>query len=437
MKSKILAITAIMHKDFKLLFKDKMAVFFTFFFPLIFAFFFGSIIGGGGGASKGMKVAVIDLDNTPSSQIFVEQLKNSSALRVTTTTEEQARELVRKGKLVAFILLPKGFGENYSSVFSGNVPELKVGIDPSRKAEAGYLEGALMKLGVKRFESLFSDANKMISQLDLSVEKIKKDENVPEAWKGLLSEFLPQMNQLIKKQAQDTENGKTPMFGGANGADSNPMMPLKISQQDVSVKRRGPKNAYSITIPQAIIWAIMGVVIGFAVNIVQEKRLGTVNRLSLAPISRLQIMSGKALGCFTAQLAVTSLLLTIAYFMLGVNFDIAKVLLAVVAAGICFVGIMMFFASLAKTERSVAGLTNAFLIIMGMIGGAMIPLFVMPGWMQSISNISPVKWSILALEGAIWRDFSYSEMLLPVLVLISIGVVFFALGTRLLKLEQI
>ncbi len=436
MKTKILAITAIMHKDFKLLFKDKMAVFFTFFFPLIFAFFFGSIIGGGS-ASKGMKVAVTDLDNSSSSQVFVEQLKNSDALRVTITTEEKARELVRKGKLVAFILLPKGFGENYSSVFSGNVPELKVGIDPSRKAEAGYLEGALMKLGVKRFESLFSDANKMISQLDLSVEKIKKDENVPEAWKGLLSEFLPQMNQLIKKQAQDNENGKTPMFGGANGADSNPMMPLKISQQDVSVKRRGPKNAYSITIPQAIIWAIMGVVIGFAVNIVQEKRLGTVNRLSLAPISRLQIMSGKALGCFTAQLAVTSLLLTIAYFMLGVNFDIAKVLLAVVAAGICFVGIMMFFASLAKTERSVAGLTNAFLIIMGMIGGAMIPLFVMPGWMQSISNISPVKWSILALEGAIWRDFSYSEMLLPVLVLISIGVVFFALGTRLLKLEQI
>jgi len=78
MKSKILAITAIMHKDFKLLFKDKMAVFFTFVFPLIFAFFFGSIIGGG--ASKGLKVAVTDLDGTPSSQSFVEQLKNSDVV---------------------------------------------------------------------------------------------------------------------------------------------------------------------------------------------------------------------------------------------------------------------------------------------------------------------------------------------------------------------
>ncbi len=437
MKSKILVITAIMHKDFKLLFKDKMAVFFTFFFPLIFAFFFGSIMGGGGATSKGMKVAVTDLDNSSSSQIFVEQLKKSSALRVTITTEKHARVLVRKGKRVAFILLPKGFGENYSSVFSGKVPELKVGIDPSRKAEAGYLEGALMKLGVKRFESLFSDADNMTHQLDLSVEKIQQDENMPEQWKDLLSQFLPQMNQLIKKQAQNDEKEKMPIIGKARGNQSNPLIPLKITQQDIRVKRSGPKNAYAITIPQAIIWAIMGVVIGFAVNIVQEKRLGTVNRLSLAPISRLQIMSGKALGCFVAQLLVTSLLLIIAYFILGVRFELPKVLIAVMAAGICFVGIMMFFASLAKTERSVAGLTNAFLIIMGMIGGAMIPLFVMPGWMQSISNVSPVKWSILAIEGAIWRDFSYSEMLLPVLVLMSIGIIFFTLGTRLLKLEQI
>ena len=34
---------ALMKKDFKLLFRDKMAVFFTFVFPLVFAFIFGSI----------------------------------------------------------------------------------------------------------------------------------------------------------------------------------------------------------------------------------------------------------------------------------------------------------------------------------------------------------------------------------------------------------
>jgi len=119
-----------------------------------------------------------------------------------------------------------------------------------------------------------------------------------------------------------------------------------------------------------------------------------------------------------------------------VRFNLPKLVLAAVASGVCFVGLMMFFASLAKTERSVAGITNAFLVMMGMIGGAMIPLFVMPGWMQAISDFSPVKWAIVAFEGAIWRDFSYSEMMTPVSILLAIGIVAFILGIRMVKLEE-
>jgi ABC-2 type transport system permease protein len=63
----------------------------------------------------------------------------------------------------------------------------------------------------------------------------------------------------------------------------------------------------------------------------------------------------------------------------------------------------------------------------------MIPLFVMPSWMQTVSNASPVKWGILALEGATWRGFSASEMALPVGVLLGVGVAGFALGVRLFR----
>jgi ABC-2 type transport system permease protein len=153
------AIKAIMLKDFKLLFKDKMAVFFTFIFPLVFAFFFGSIFAGGGGGSNGLKIAVADLDNTETSQSFIKQLDDSDELVVTIFDQQKAQNLVRTGKVTAFMILPKGFGEKYGSVFSGEVPEVLIGIDPARKAEAGYLEGALMKQGVKRFENLFSNAN--------------------------------------------------------------------------------------------------------------------------------------------------------------------------------------------------------------------------------------------------------------------------------------
>ena len=63
----------------------------------------------------------------------------------------------------------------------------------------------------------------------------------------------------------------------------------------------------------------------------------------------------------------------------------------------------------------------------------MVPQFVMPAWMQAAGVISPIRWAILAIEGGVWRQFSVTEMVLPCAILISVGLVCFALGTRGLK----
>ena len=57
--------------------------------------------------------------------------------------------------------------------------------------------------------------------------------------------------------------------------------------------------------------------------------------------------------------------------------------------------------------------------------------------MRTLSSLSPVKWSILALEGAIWRDFSFREMLLPCAVLLGFAALFAALGLlRFARMER-
>jgi ABC-2 type transport system permease protein len=57
-----------------------------------------------------------------------------------------------------------------------------------------------------------------------------------------------------------------------------------------------------------------------------------------------------------------------------------------------------------------------------------VPLLFLPSFMKVLSHFSPVKWSILALEGSIWRGFTLSEMLLPCGVLIAIGLACLAIG---------
>jgi ABC-2 type transport system permease protein len=70
---------------------------------------------------------------------------------------------------------------------------------------------------------------------------------------------------------------------------------------------------------------------------------------------------------------------------------------------------------------------------LAMLGGAMIPQFFMPKWMQTIGIVSPVRWAVMAIEGGVWRQFTPAEVAMPCLILISIGLICFALGTRGLR----
>ncbi|MCA9244607.1 MAG: ABC transporter permease, partial [Phycisphaerales bacterium] len=153
--------------------------------------------------------------------------------------------------------------------------------------------------------------------------------------------------------------------------------------------------------------------------------------LRTAPISRTQILLGKGLACFIATVGVAALLLIVAAIVFGVRPSApAKLVMAVVSVSLCFVGVMMLLSVIGKTEQSAGGIGWAILMVMAMIGGGMVPLMFLPGWLQDIASVSPVKWSILALEGAIWRDFSYAELAGPCGVLVGMGAVCFVVGTR-------
>ena len=73
------------------------------------------------------------------------------------------------------------------------------------------------------------------------------------------------------------------------------------------------------------------------------------------------------------------------------------------------------------------------MLVMSMTGGGMIPLIAMPAWMQAVSNFSLVKWAILSVEGAVWRGFTWGEVLPALAVCIGAGLLGIAIGTRALQ----
>ena len=203
---------------------------------------------------------------------------------------------------------------------------------------------------------------------------------------------------------------------------------------DVNREYEGPVTGFQITFPQAMLWGILGCTATFAISIVKERTHGTFARLRIGPISRAHILAGKGLACFTTCLFITCVLLigAKAIFKMPIG-NFLLFILAALCTVLCFVGLMMFICTLGRTEQSVGGAGWAIIMIMAMIGGGMVPLAFMPSWLRPFSHISPVRWSIFALEGAIWRNFSISEMISPCVVLLAIGITAFLLGVFMLR----
>jgi ABC-2 type transport system permease protein len=117
LRKQLLPITTYVPIDVRRLFRDKVAIFFVFVFPLIFLLIFGFIFRGSDDVS--FKVALLNRSDTEFARNFVEEAKKNKVLDVDEeiTTMEQAREKMNRSELTATIVLPEDFGEVKNSKY--------------------------------------------------------------------------------------------------------------------------------------------------------------------------------------------------------------------------------------------------------------------------------------------------------------------------------
>lgn len=111
MKKALLPIIVFVPISIKALFRDKVAIFFVFAFPLIFLAIFGSIFNGNNEVN--FRVAFFNQSSSEFSQKFVDEAKNNKVFKVSheIKTIDDAREKMSQGQLDATIILPVEFGE--------------------------------------------------------------------------------------------------------------------------------------------------------------------------------------------------------------------------------------------------------------------------------------------------------------------------------------
>jgi ABC-2 type transport system permease protein len=171
-----------------------------------------------------------------------------------------------------------------------------------------------------------------------------------------------------------------------------------------------------------------------AQSIIQEDEEGTLPRLFTTPTSRATILGGKFITVFitTAGQILITLIATTLMFNIdwGDPFLLSIPIFALVLLSSTF-GI--FIMSFLKTIRQAGPVLGVVLTISGMAGGLFTSAMPsVPAAFDTVTLFTPQGWSHklwkLAMESA-----DLGEMLIPMIVVLLMGLVFFVIGTLVFR----
>ncbi|HUH47885.1 MAG TPA: ABC transporter permease [Arenibacter sp.] len=355
----------------------------------------------------------VDMDRDKVSRSIYGGLEGSNAFTlIDKTSEEEARELVFNGKYQLAIVIPPRLTSELEQKVNRNVEGLlaKFGMDEDTpEPEKEDLE---KKEVVLYFDpaTQMTFKNSIKNGIDKMIFKIETE--------TIYGAFQSQITDDKDEKIFDTDNFIT----------------FKEVSPQVGEKEIAP-NSVQHNVPAWTLFAIFFIIVPLSINMVKEKSQGTFVRLRTNPVSYLTVLGGKALVYLSVCLVQFGLMLGIGvYFFPAIGLPSLDVsnkipLLFVVAffAGLAAIGLGLLLGTIARTQEQSAPFGATLVVILAAMGGVWVPVFIMPGFMQVLSKLSPMNWGLNAFYDVFLRNVG----LMGILPDITLLFLFFILTTSI------
>ncbi len=309
-------------------------------------------------------------------------------------------------------------------------------VDADRSTESHAL--------IHRFEA---SSNFKIAGLESSTDAIDRWLDRGDAWMAL--SIPPDYGRRIAKGQQATVQIV------ADGTDSNSTtVAMSYTQSLIGGYSRdlaGSSGSLELVSPEVRVWfnprlesrdfMIPGIVALLllvvttnlsAMAIVREKEIGTLEQLSVTPLARWELITGKLLPyAFIGMLDVV-LVLVVAIFWFEVPMRGSLALLFAVS-GIYLLttlGLGLFVSTISRTQQQ-AMMTTVFFFLMPMIylSGFIFPIENMPAWIQPITYLIPLRYFLVILRGIFLKGVGLDILWPQVLALFAWGAIVLTLAT--------
>jgi ABC-2 type transport system permease protein len=169
-------------------------------------------------------------------------------------------------------------------------------------------------------------------------------------------------------------------------------------------KRAGQGNYLEFLVPGIIVQTLLFSGVFWGIQILFDKRFGFLKEMLVAPVTRLRILLGNALGGATIAL-IQAVLVFIISLALGFRpYNWAYVPLALLIMLVLSLTLTSFgagIASMVEDFQGFQGINNFLIFPLFFLSSALYPLTNAPDWLRILASLNPLSYAVDALRWAL------------------------------------
>lgn len=367
--------------------RDRVGLFFVVVLPILVIVVIGSSIGA---ASESTSVGVVDLDGSEASAALLDDLAATDGLVIVRVDDPDDLAVdVRLDRIQAGLVVPSGFGDR---VEAGTSVALSMVVDPSRpsSATARTSVGAVLdRFGAERSASDFASARAGIpdEEADALAQRTLDD--------------------------QETTEIVVAEVGEGGLASGSPY--------------RYPAAANLVLFTFVTSLAVAGV-------IVESRQLGVTRRVLAGRVPPATLVAGYATSRFVLAVLQGLVVVVAGAVLFGVPWGDP---LAVAALVLAFSAVAAAAAVLVGAVATTPEQTQSFGIpagiAMGMLGGALWPLELVPEWLERLGHLTPHAWAMDGWIAVVFDGAGIDGIARELAVLAAFGIGLGTVGATALR----
>jgi ABC-type Na+ efflux pump permease subunit len=408
------AVWALVRNDLRLYRQDRRAVIVGILVPIVISAFFGYIFGGARqGESGRIAVAVANEDSAPLAASIVAALRSDAALEVLPVDRAEAERLVRLGKVHTAVVIPTNLSSQATQALftARDRPRVEFLFDPSERMSTQVVQGLFAQHAMQEISrDAFGGAN-----LGAMLERAIAARGAAAATEREDLQSLRDALDRLNRHSSASSSAATPSL--SRGLS----VPYEVAMRAVADPAHADYNSYAHSFAGMTVQFILfgGIDAGVMLLLLRER--GIWQRLRSAPLSRAHLLLARVIGTSLIGLFqfVVIYAVAILVFKVRIGGSVPGFLAVVAAFCVLNAAFGLMLAAIGRSPGATRGFAALATLLLVMVGGAWVPAFVFPKWLQQASLFSPTRWAVDGLDAMTWRGLGFDAALAPAAVLLA------------------